>query len=144
VILGRAGFAVLGDYADVLNVRIQAPFSERVKRVMAREGLTDPQATEERVREDDNVHRKYVEMFYNKHWDEPSNFDLVIDTGSLSSEMAVNQIVDTARALDQKIPEKDAVSTATIEVDPVLADAADKVIAYPLPDLPTQTRSGEN
>jgi cytidylate kinase len=144
VILGRAGFAVLGDYADVLNVRIQAPFSERVKRVMAREGLTDPQATEERVREDDNVHRKYVEMFYNKHWDEPSNFDLVIDTGSLSSEMAVNQIVDTARALDKKIPEKDAVSIATIEVDPVLADAADKVIAYPLPDLPTQTRSGEN
>ncbi len=63
VILGRTGFAVLGDYADVLNVRIQAPFSERGQRVMAREGLTDRQAAEERVREDDNVHRKYVQMF---------------------------------------------------------------------------------
>jgi cytidylate kinase len=144
VILGRAGFAVLGGYADVLNVRIQAPFSERVKRVMAREGLTDPQSTEERVREDDNVHRKYVQMFYNKHWDEPSNFDLVIDTSSLSSDMAVNQIVEAARVLDQKTPGKDAVTTATIEVDPVLADAAAKVIAYPLPDLPAQTPSDEN
>ena len=39
VILGRAGFAVLADYADVLHVRLQAPFAERVQRVMVREGL---------------------------------------------------------------------------------------------------------
>ena len=133
VILGRAGFAVLGDYADVLNVRIQAPFSGRVQRVMVREGLTDLQAAEERVREDDNVHRTYVQRFYNKHWDEPSNFDLVLDMGSLSSDVAVQQIVEAARALDQKVPEKDAVTTATIEVDPVLADAGVKVLADPLP-----------
>lgn len=133
VILGRAGFAVLGAYADVLNVRIQAPFSQRVQRVMTREGLTDLQAAEERVREDDNVHRVYVQRFYNKHWDEPSNFDLVLDMGSLSSDVAVQQIVEAAKALDQKVPEKDAVTTATIEVDPVLADAVVKVLAYPLP-----------
>ena len=136
VILGRTGFAVLGDYADVLNVRIQAPFSDRVQRVMAREGLTDRQAAEERVREDDNVHRKYVQMFYNKHWDEASNFDLVLDTGSLSSDAAVKQIIEAARALEQKAPGKDAATTAQIEVDPVLADAVAKVIAYPLTALP--------
>jgi len=131
VILGRAGFAVLGQYADVLNVRIQAPFSERVQRVMAREGLTDLQAAEERVREDDNVHRIYVQRFYDKHWDEPSNFHLVLDMSSLSSDMAVQQIVEAARALDQKVPKKDAITTATIEVDSVLADAVAKVMAYP-------------
>jgi cytidylate kinase len=136
VILGRAGFAVLGGYADVLNVRIQAPFSERVQRVMAREGLTDLQAAEERVREDDNVHRKYVQRFYNKQWDDPSNFGLDLDTGSLSSDMAVQRIVEAARALEQKAPGKDAATTAKIEVDPVLADAVAKVIAYPLPALP--------
>ena len=136
VILGRAGFAVLGNYADVLNVRIKAPLSDRVQRVMAREGLTDLQAAEERVREDDNVHRKYVQMFYNKNWDEESNFNLVLDTGALTPELAVKQIVEAARALEQKTPGKDAVTTATIEVDPVLADAVAKVMAYPLPDLP--------
>jgi cytidylate kinase len=137
VILGRAGFAVLGDYADVLNVRIQAPLSARVQRVMARAGLTDLQAAEERVREDDNVHRKYVQMFYNKNWDEESNFNLVLDTGALTPERAVKQIVEAARALEQKTPGKDAVTTATIkEVDPVLADAVAKVIEHPLPDLP--------
>lgn len=133
VILGRAGFAVLGKYADVLNVHIQAPFSDRVKRVMAREDLTDLQAAEERVREDDDVHRKFVQRFYNRHWDEPSAFNLVLDTGSLSSDAAVKQIVEAAGALEQQAPGKDAVTTATIEVDPVLVDAVTKVMAYPLP-----------
>jgi cytidylate kinase len=136
VILGRAGFAVLADYADVLHVRLQAPFSERVQRVMIREGLTDLQAAEERVTEDDSVHRKYVQRFYNKQWDEPSNFALILDTGSLSSDMAVQRIVEAAKALEQKPPGMDALTTAKIEVDPVLADAVAKVIAYPLPDLP--------
>jgi cytidylate kinase len=129
VILGRAGFAVLGQYADVLNVRIQAPLSERVQRVMAREGLTDLQAAEERAREDDNVHRIYVQRFYNKHWDE-LQLPLILDR-ALSSDMAVQQIVEAARALDQNAPDKAAVTTAAIEVDPVLADAIAKVMAYP-------------
>ena len=140
VILGRAGFAVLGDYADVLHVRLQAPFSERVQRVMVREGLTDLQAAEERVREDDSMHRKYVRRFYDRQWDAPSNFALVLDTSSLSSDMAVQRIVEAAKALEQKAPGKDAVTTAKIEVDPVLADAVAKVMAYPLPALP-ETRA---
>jgi len=136
VILGRAGFAVLADYPDVLHVRLQAPFAERVQRMMAREGLTDRQAAEERVREDDNVHQKYVQRFYDKQWDEPSNFDLVLDTATLSGDEAVRQIVEAAQALEQKQPEKDAATTAAIAVDPVLADAVAKVIADPLPALP--------
>jgi cytidylate kinase len=136
VILGRAGFAVLADYADVLHVRIQAPFSERVQRVMAREGLTDLKAAEDRLREDDNMHRKYVQRFYDKQWDAPSHFALVLDMSSLSSDTAVQRIVEAAKALEQKTPDKDAVTTAQIEVDPVLADAAAKVMADPLPGLP--------
>jgi cytidylate kinase len=136
VIQSRAGFAVLSNYANVLNVRIQAPFPDRAAWVMTREGLADLQVAEEEVREDDNLHRKYVQMFYNKHWDEESNFNLVIDTGSLSTELAVNQIVKAARTLDQKAPDKDALTTAAIVVDPVLADAVAKEISYPLPDLP--------
>lgn len=69
-------------------------------------------------------------------WRKPPNFDLVLDTGSLSSDMAVKKIVEAARALEQEAPDKDAATTAQIEVDPVLADAVAKVIAYPLTALP--------
>lgn len=135
VLLGRAGFSVLGSYADVLNVRIGAPFSDRVQRVMAREGLTDLDAAMARVKEDDEVHRKYVQRFYNKQWDDPTNFDLIIDTGSLSNDEAVQQIFEAARALEQKPLGPGATTTAIIEVDSVLADAVDKTIANPLPAL---------
>ena len=136
VIVGRAGFAVLAEYADVLHVHIQAPVAQRAQRVMEREDLPDLQTAEERVREDDDIHRKYVQRFYNKQWDEPANFDLVVDTGAVSGEQAVQQIVTAAQALQHKAPTSDTRTTAQIEVDPVLADAVAESLAYPLPDLP--------
>ncbi len=39
VILGRCGFAVLRDFADVLNVRIQAPPEQRVAFIKADENI---------------------------------------------------------------------------------------------------------
>jgi cytidylate kinase len=128
VILGRAGFAVLGGLADVLHVRIQAPFSERVQRIMERESIADVDAAVERVKQDDEVHRKYMSRFYNKQWDERSNFNLVLDSGSLSVEEAVKQIVDAAREIDRKVQPQDAATTASLEVDPVLADAVAKAV----------------
>jgi cytidylate kinase len=127
VILGRGGFASLSDYADVLNVRIQAPFTVRVQRVMARENLADLQQAEERVKEDDKARRKFIQMFYNKQWDLEAHFNLVIDTGSVSTEMAVNWIVEAARALEQQKFEK-ARTTQSIKVDSVLVDAISKVL----------------
>jgi cytidylate kinase len=135
VIVGRAGFAVLADYADVLHVHIQAPPAERARRVMEREGLADLQAAEARVREDDDVRRSYVQRFYNKRWDEPSSFDLVVDTGAVSDDAAVQQIVEAAQTVEQAKREKEA-TTAAIEVDSVLADAVADVMAHPLPELP--------
>lgn len=129
VIVGRTGFAVLGDYTDVLNVHIRAPLAERVQHVMASENLADLQAAEERVQEDDNVHRTYVQRFYNKHWEDPTNFHLDLDTSSIPSAAAVQQIVEAAKALEQQTHTKNGLTTAKISVDPVLADAIAKVMA---------------
>jgi cytidylate kinase len=131
VILGRAGFAILGQYADVLNVHIKAAFPDRVQRVMAREGLTDAAAVEEQVRDDDTMHRKFVQRFYNRQWDDPANFGLMLNTSALSADTVVKQIADAARALEQQALSKDAVTTATIKADPVLADAVAEVLEYP-------------
>jgi cytidylate kinase len=133
VILGRAGFAVLGQYAGVLSVHIKAALPDRVQRVMAREGLTDAAAVEEQVRDDDNLHRKFVQRFYNRQWDDPAGFGLMLNTSALAADTVVKQIVDAARALEQQPLSKDAVTTATIKVDPVLADAVAEVLAYPTP-----------
>jgi cytidylate kinase len=129
VILGRTGFVVLGGRADVLHVHIHTPLAERVQRVMDREGLADAQAAEEQVREDDNVHRTYLQRFYNKEWADPANFNLILDTGTVSTDQASQQIIAAAQALQQKALGAKDPTTATIEVDPVLADAVAKVMA---------------
>ena len=129
VIVGRGGFAVLGGYADVLDVRIEAPVSARLQRIMAEENLTSIDEATARVTEDDNMRRKFVKMFYNKAWDDRANFDLVLDTGDLSYDAAATQIIDAINALEQNKAAEDAVTTTTIEVDPVLADAIAKVMA---------------
>lgn len=135
VIMGRGSFAILNDYEDVLTVRIQAPFSVRVDRVMEREGLSDRAIAEAQVRENDRIQSRFVQMFYAKRWDQETHFNLVVDTGSLSSEMAVNWIIEGARALEAKEHDKGATLTSGIEVDPVLMDAINKAMAHPLPNL---------
>ncbi len=128
VILGRVGFAVLSQYADVLCVHIKAALPDRVQRVMAREGLTDTAAVEAQIREDDEMHRKFVQRFYNRQWDDPAGFGLILNTSALPTDTVVKQIVDVTRALEQQSPGKDAVTTATLKVDPVLADAIAKAL----------------
>ena len=135
VILGRGGFASLNEYADVLNVRIQAPFPDRVERVMARENISDRRQGEERVRKDDKARQKFIKMFYNKEWDAETYFNLVIDTSTVSTEMAVEWIIEAARALDQKEFARDVLTAQQAKVDAVLLDAIEEAFQNPLPPL---------
>lgn len=120
VIVGRGGFAVLGGYADVLNVRIQAPLSLRIKWVMKEQKLTRPDKAEAVVQEGDKARASFLESFYGVRWDASSAFDLVIDTGKIAPPLAVSWLVEGAQNLKwrQGGPER---TTKTIQVDPTLA-----------------------
>src|SRR5712692_3953016 len=89
VIVGRSSFAVLAEFADVLNVRIQAPLHIRIKRVMERRKIAGPDQAEALVRESDRVRTAFIEGFYGNRWNSSKSFDLVIDTGKISEELAV-------------------------------------------------------
>ena len=133
LILGRGGYAALSKYADVFSVRLQAPFSVRVERVMARESLDNRLRAEQRVKADDTAREKFVSRFYNQAWDNSSNFDLVVDTSTISIEMATNWIIEGARALSQKEFGADAVTAQRAKVDPSLLDAINIALARRLP-----------
>ena len=139
---GGGGYASLSKYADVLNVRLQAPFSVRVERVMARENLPTRLRAEQRVEADDTARKKFVSMFYNQAWDKESNFDLAIDTNTISTEMATNWIIEAARALSQKEFGPDAVTVEGVKVAPSLLDAINIALARQVPsDLASQVPS---
>ncbi len=84
VILGRSGYAILADFTDVLHVRLQAPLTVRVARVMAQQKIP-PEQAEAVVKENDAVRLAFVEEFYRVPWGAVQSFDLVINTGKIYS-----------------------------------------------------------
>jgi cytidylate kinase len=100
VIVGRGSYAVLGGFADVLNVRIQAPLNQRVRFIMEDEGIADWAEAEKILAERSAIRSGFVESTYQTPWDAASLFDLVINTGPVSPETAVAWIVDVMKSME--------------------------------------------
>ncbi|MCB0130199.1 MAG: cytidylate kinase-like family protein [Caldilineaceae bacterium] len=127
VILGRSGFLVLGDCADVLNVRIQAPAAFRVAR-MAEQLAGQPDAAAAAVAESDRVRAEFIETFYGATWHDAAAFDLIINTAKIPPGLAVRWLVDGARALDAA-DLSGRMTTAALQVDNVMRSAVAQQLA---------------
>ncbi len=127
VILGRGSFAILSGYADVLNVRIQAPLPVRQARVMAQQQIATPEQAEAIVKEADRVRTTFIESYYGVRWDVASAFDVVIDIGKVAPDLAVTWLVDAAKALPARTG-GEARTTSALEVDQILASAVSAVL----------------
>jgi cytidylate kinase len=127
ILLGRGGFALLKGYADVLNVRIQAPFRLRTQRLFEQQGFTGIPQAEEFIRESDMLRRDFVNSMYAERWDSVSAFDLVIDTGKISTDLAVDWLEESVKRINLIHPDT-MPSIQSIQVDPVLADSISTVL----------------
>lgn len=91
VIVGRGGQAILKNKANVLHVRIIAPLELRVKRVMASEGVNQEGALKI-IEENDKTVAEFLQRFYSINWDDPVNYDLVVNTAKLDFDTASKTI----------------------------------------------------
>lgn len=130
ILLGRGGFAMLKGYADVLNVRIQAPFSTRVQRVKEEQVFKTLAEAEAFVRKSDQMRKDFVNSMYTERWDSISAFDLVIDTGKISQDQAVALLEETALYLSH-IQFNDVPTTHAMKIDHILLDALVQVLGRP-------------
>jgi cytidylate kinase len=126
VILGRSGFEVLRGFADVFNVRVQAPFSVRVARVMEQQKLTFDEA-ELLVKSKDKVRLAFVEEFYKVPWGSIQAFDLIVNTEKISPDLATNWVIEGVKAF-MTGRETAEPATASIVVDRVLENAVAEVL----------------
>ena len=92
VMLGRNGALILGDVPTALHVQLDAPVDVRIARAAKEEGLDLAQAAR-RQRSEDWVRAEMSEKFY--HWNPMSidRYDLVVNTGVLDLDTAVDVIV---------------------------------------------------
>ena len=128
VIVGRGSFAVLQGFADVLNVRIQAPLPIRVSRVMERQGIAEDDKARSVVEESDKLRAAFVESWYGVELDKARPFDLVIDTGKVSPDMAAAWLVEALNALKERPAGATERTTSVIQADYLL----DSVISQTL------------
>ena len=98
VIYGRGGQDILEGVESVLTTRIIAPLDLRVERWGEREWL-DPDLSRILVRKSDQQRDGFIKYYFDRDWNDPSNYDLVINTAKISEEMAVELI---SHALQEK------------------------------------------
>ena len=99
VIVGRGGFAVLGELADVLHVRVQAPLQVRIERIRNQPGFIPVERAEAALLENDHDQAAFIKSVYGRRWERADAFDLVLDTGKLAPEAAAQFVVEGALAL---------------------------------------------
>ena len=117
VILGRSGYAILAGLADVLHVRLQAPFDDRVATVGAAKGISPADASV-LVKAEDKIRRSFVESFYRTHWDAAHAFDIAINTAHVPIAQATDLVLQAARLPCRRADAKP--TTGLLDVDAVM------------------------
>jgi len=128
VILARGGYVALNKYADVLHVRLRAPFNIRVDRVMEREGFIQRSKVEARIRADDKARIKFVERFYGCKWHDESAFDLVLNTDLIPRPTAETWIAEALRLQEAKAVRADAELAQKSKIDPLLLSSINQAL----------------
>jgi cytidylate kinase len=80
VIVGRGGQVILQKKPDVLHVRLIAPLEVRIQRIMGQEGM-DADKARQYIQERDKATFEYLERFFKVQWDDPTLYNLTINTG---------------------------------------------------------------
>ncbi|MBT4843273.1 MAG: cytidylate kinase-like family protein [Anaerolineae bacterium] len=118
VILGRSGYLILNEYANVLNVRIHAPMLHRAAQIATEKGISVEEA-EEIATQSDKVSANFVETFYGIDWDDTRTFDFVINGEKIPAEFVANNLVKATRYIEEKELDS-AKTTASIKEEATL------------------------
>jgi cytidylate kinase len=81
VLIGRGGNFLLKEIPYVLRALITAPREVRVERIMKKEEISR-EAAEWLIDKTDSDSSCYINSLYGKKWNDPAEYDLVLDTSS--------------------------------------------------------------
>lgn len=136
VIVSRRAYISLEPFLNSFAVFLKAPQNARVRNVMRWEELSQTDAQKAVVKEEER-RRGIIESFHKRHWDSMTSWTLVADTHKLGIDRVVEMIISAneviARA-DELFGWQDGLPTTdTIETDPVMETAVDKVLETAAP-----------
>lgn len=98
VLVGRAAAAVLSRESNVLHARLVASVAHRTLEAMRMLDLDESSAAAD-VEEHDTNRERYHREFYDRDWNDPVNYHLVLNTELLTRTGAADLIIQHARTL---------------------------------------------
>ena len=93
VIQGRGSQFILKNYPQTLHVLAVAPVELRLKRVMESRNLEAAAARQEIARFDKGS-REFIKRYFQASWEDPVQYDLVVNTESLSVKDAASIVIN--------------------------------------------------
>lgn len=91
IILGWGGQCILKGKPDTFHVRLVEDRNLRVKTVADRLQVGIARA-EEIVAREEHDSKEYIKYYFNADWNDPTLYDLIVDTGKISVPEAVKMI----------------------------------------------------
>ena len=98
---GEVADYALKDRDDVINLFITAPLENRIKRVAARNGISENEA-KDRIKKTDKSRASYYNYYSAKDWGDAKSYDLCIDSSLLGIDGTVELLKDLIRIKDIK------------------------------------------
>jgi cytidylate kinase len=93
---GRAGQELFPGIRHVLKVLIVASMDYRIEQVKAQRGLADESARQF-LKDLDRVRGRRLRALFNIDWQDPTGYDLILNTSRITAEMAACLIAEAAR-----------------------------------------------
>jgi cytidylate kinase len=92
IIMGRGGCILLHDFPQTVHLRIVAPLDKRIEWAIQEEPNIDKTKAKEIIEKKDKARAEYLNHFYNANWDNSLYYHLIINTGQVALDDAVETI----------------------------------------------------
>ena len=94
--VGRGASFILGERPNVLRLRLVAPLADRVSRIAQFQNLSDADARRAVLRTDQE-RRLFIRSEFQADWEDPTHYDLVMNTSGMGVTQAVEVAIEALR-----------------------------------------------
>ncbi len=99
IIVGFGGQCILSNHPKAIHIRIVKSIEERIAILKQRFGLDDKKARE-LIAKEESESSKYIEKHFNRLWDDPHLYHLVLNLSKINFETAVDIVENLVKSIE--------------------------------------------
>src|ERR1700675_3872141 len=114
ILVGRGANVITARLPNVFHVRLVAPLATRIRHAAAYYHLSEAEAAK-LVREQDQARRRYLRRYFNAEIDEPTLYDVTLNTGRMGFVRAAEVIANAGLRHHQAFAEREGSFKVSME-----------------------------